>query len=163
MKFKYCIGLFVVVMLFVSSGCGSDNDNSSGTGTSTNTNIISNDNTGNTDNTDNTSNTDDTGNDSGTTTLTNGDYEADEDGEHAVLVDGETKTITNSTVLKTGGPSSGGSDDYDFKGTNAAVLVQNGGVLTLTGSTIETNGRYANAVFSYGGGSGDGTHNRNCF
>ncbi|MDY6405426.1 MAG: hypothetical protein SPL87_08375, partial [Synergistales bacterium] len=84
-------------------------------------------------------------------------------GTHAITASGTTVTYTNPTVTKTGDVS-GQSDDYDWKGTNAAVWAGNGANLTITGGTINSNAKYGNAVFSYGGtnrntnnNQGDGT------
>lgn len=53
-------------------------------------------------------------------------------------------------MTKTGDSS---SEDADFYGDNAAILAENGGTLTLTNSTVTTNGSHANGVFSYGTGT----------
>ena len=69
---------------------------------------------------------------------------------HAILVNGTTKTYDDVNVTKTGDSS---SEDADFYGTNAAILAENSGTLTLKNSTVTTNGSHANAVFSYGTGT----------
>ena len=68
-------------------------------------------------------------------------YESATAGQNALLVTGGTSTVTNPTVTKSGSPS-GSSDDYDFYGTNAAILVS-GGTLTLSGGTVTTTTRRA--------------------
>ncbi|MBR6879680.1 MAG: hypothetical protein IKN14_01175 [Clostridiales bacterium] len=73
------------------------------------------------------------------------------DGEHAIEVDGETAVYSDISVTKTGDSDSG--DEADFYGDNAAVFATNGGTLTLTNITVDTNGTHANAVFSYGEGT----------
>ena len=85
-------------------------------------------------------------------------YTATTENQHALELTSGNASYTNITVNKTG-DASGRSDDYDFKGTNAAVHASGGGTLTITGSStaITSNASYGNAVFSYGGGSGDGT------
>lgn len=71
--------------------------------------------------------------------------------QNALLVSGGASTITNATVTKTGSPS-GSSDDYDFYGVNAAVLVYNGATLNVSGGTFTTNASYASALYAYGTG-----------
>lgn len=77
-------------------------------------------------------------------------YENHEDGEHAILADGETKEYSNAKVIKTGEAE---GDEADFYGENSAVFATNGGSLTLSDMDIETDGTHANAVFSYGEGT----------
>lgn len=72
------------------------------------------------------------------------------DGEHAITADGETKTISNTLVTKTGDSS---GDEADFYGENSAIFATNGGTLTLSDMVVKTNGTHANAVFSYGEGT----------
>ncbi|MBQ6206913.1 MAG: hypothetical protein IJK52_07505, partial [Oscillospiraceae bacterium] len=54
--------------------------------------------------------------------------------QNAILVTAGTSTLTNPTVTKSGSPS-GSSDDYDFYGTNAAI-VATGGTLNISGGTV---------------------------
>lgn len=68
-------------------------------------------------------------------------------GEHAIDADNENATYENVIVEKTGDSE---GDESDFTGTNAAVYAQNGGVLTMSNSEINTSGKHANAVFAYG-------------
>ena len=72
------------------------------------------------------------------------------DGEHAIPADGETKTVSNTLVTKTGEAD---GDEADFYGSNAAIFATNGGNLTLKDMVVKTNGTHANAVFSYGEGT----------
>ncbi|MBQ1505384.1 MAG: hypothetical protein IIZ48_01295, partial [Erysipelotrichales bacterium] len=72
------------------------------------------------------------------------------DESHALLVEGETAEYSGILVEKTGDAD---GDEADFYGTNAAVFVTDQGTLTVTDSIIKTNGKHANAVFSYGEGS----------
>lgn len=74
----------------------------------------------------------------------------DADGEHAIEVSGEEATYSNIGVTKTGDSD---GDDADFYGENSAVFATDKGTLTITDSLIETNGKHANAVFSYGEGT----------
>ena len=92
-----------------------------------------------------------------------GTYTSSTAGEHALTMSGTSASYNNITVTKTGDVS-GQSDDYDWQGTNAAVHASGGGTLKITGSStkINSNAKYGNAVFSYGGNlsgsnSGDGT------
>jgi len=80
-------------------------------------------------------------------------------GEHAIELSNGTQTYDNPTVTKTGDVS-GQNDDYDWKGTNAAVLASGGAVLTINGGTINSDATYGNAVFSYGGNNSN-TNNNN--
>ena len=74
----------------------------------------------------------------------------DSDGGHAIEVSGEEASYSNIGVTKTGDAD---GDDADFYGENSAVFVTEKGTLTISDSLIETNGRHANAVFSYGEGT----------
>ncbi len=71
-------------------------------------------------------------------------------GEHAIEVSGEEAEYSNIGVTKTGDAD---GDEADFYGENAAVFATEKGTLTITDSLIETNGKHANAVFSYGEGT----------
>ena len=73
------------------------------------------------------------------------------DSEHAILADGESATYSNTKVVKTGDSDSG--DEADFYGDNAAIFATNGGTLDLSEMVIKTDGKHANAVFSYGEGT----------
>lgn len=77
--------------------------------------------------------------------------ENSEDGGHAITADGETADYKNTKVVKTGDSDSG--DEADFYGDNAAIFATNGGKLTLSDMVIDTNGKHANGVFSYGEGT----------
>ena len=89
-------------------------------------------------------------------------YASSTSDQSALLIStSEAVTITNPTVTKSG--NSGGGDNCNFYGLNAAVLVKGGSTTTITGGTITTSASGANGVFSYGGNggkngaSGDGT------
>ena len=73
------------------------------------------------------------------------------DGEHAIEVSGETAEYSGITVNKTGSSSSG--DEADFYGDNAAIFATEKATLTLKNLTVSTDGKHANAVFSYGEGT----------
>ncbi|MCR4588559.1 MAG: hypothetical protein K5682_09160 [Lachnospiraceae bacterium] len=77
-------------------------------------------------------------------------YTSSTDEENAVLVDGNSVTLTNISVNKTGEAS---GDEADFYGVNAAVLATNGATLTITDSEVTTNGAHANGIFAYGEGT----------
>ena len=85
------------------------------------------------------------------TTTSGSTYSSTTAEQNALLVSGGTSTVTNATVTKSGSPS-GQSDNYDFYGTNAAVLVYNGATLNLKGGTVTTDASYANGVFACGTG-----------
>ena len=72
------------------------------------------------------------------------------DGEHAILADGESADYANVKVVKTGDAD---GDEADFYGENAAVFATNGGTLNLSDMVVITDGKHANAVFSYGEGT----------
>lgn len=83
------------------------------------------------------------------TNSANNKYESTEGSQNSLLVNSGTSTLSNITVTKSGDES---SENSDFYGTNAGVLVYNGASLSIKNSNIETNGSHANAVFSYGTG-----------
>ena len=93
-------------------------------------------------------------------TVTGETYTSSTAFENALLINGSTSTYTNITVNKTG-DASGQSENYDWYGTNAAVLAQGGADVTISGSgtTIHSNAVGGNAVFAYGGNSGMNTNN----
>ncbi|MCR4673361.1 MAG: hypothetical protein K5637_09075 [Lachnospiraceae bacterium] len=72
------------------------------------------------------------------------------DNEHAIEVDGTEASYSNVLVTKTG---DGEGDEADFYGENAAILAENGAMLTLSEVIVQTDGTHANAVFSYGDGT----------
>ena len=74
----------------------------------------------------------------------------DADGEHAIEVSGEEASYSNIGVTKTGDAD---GDEADFYGENSAVFATEKAVLNISDSLIETNGRHANAIFSYGEGT----------
>ena len=89
--------------------------------------------------------TEDTGVDSETYTSTGDD-------ENALRVDGATVTLKDITIEKTAGSSSN-TEDGDFYGLNAGLLVLNGATATITGATVNTSVTNGNGVFSYGEGT----------
>ncbi|MBR3001957.1 MAG: hypothetical protein IKF38_00050 [Clostridia bacterium] len=75
-------------------------------------------------------------------------YSSTTGSQNALLVNGGTSSISNTTVTKTGDAS---GDNADFYGTNAGVLVKDG-TLNIDNANITTNGSHANAVFAYSSG-----------
>ena len=85
-----------------------------------------------------------------------GSYSSTTDAECAVLVSlasGNTATLNNPTVQKSGGPTNAG-DNYNFYGINSGIIAMGGGAVSIVGGNITTTGVGANAVFSYGGNGG---------
>ena len=72
------------------------------------------------------------------------------DEENVVQVTGGTYTMTDCKVEKTGGNTQGG-DGSSFYGTNSALCTNTGGTINMTGGTITTNAKGANAAVAYGG------------
>ena len=77
-------------------------------------------------------------------------FSDDSNGGHAIEVSGGEASYSNIGVTKTGDAD---GDDADFYGENSAVFATEKAALTIEDSLIETNGRHANAVFSYGEGT----------
>ena len=75
----------------------------------------------------------------------------DSDSEHAIEVSGESKSYSNTGVTKTGDSDEG--DKADFYGDNSAIFATDGATLTLDNVVVDTDGKHANAVFSYGEGT----------
>jgi len=88
--------------------------------------------------------------------LSNQTIEVDQSNEIAVLVvNGGTVNLTNCTIIK-GGDGAGASkdDDYNFYGINNAVVVLGPtSTANLSGCSVKTTGKYANAVFASDGGT----------
>ena len=89
---------------------------------------------------------------SSTNCLATNKVSSDDADENVILVeDGATLTLNTVTVSKTGDASN--TENAEFYGLNAAVLVTNSSTGVIYNSTIITNGKGANAVFSYGSSS----------
>ena len=71
--------------------------------------------------------------------------------ESAVYITQSGITITNSNITKSGDIVTN-TEDGEFYGVNAAILVQGGG-LTMTGGNITTSGRGANSLVATNGGN----------
>ena len=76
-------------------------------------------------------------------------YSSTTGGENSILVSNGEVTLTDSVVKKTGDEN---SENSDFYGTNAGILVYNNANLSFRGGEITTNGSHANAVFAIGTG-----------
>ena len=72
-------------------------------------------------------------------------------GQSAVYITSSGITISDSTITKSG-DFSGDTEDSEFYGLNAAILVQ-GGELTMTGGTITNSAKVSNALVA----TNDGT------
>ena len=72
-------------------------------------------------------------------------------GTSAVYIKSSGITIINSDISKSG-DYSGSTEDTEFYGVNAAVLVQGGG-LTITGGTISTSAKGGNGVVATNSGT----------
>ncbi len=91
---------------------------------------------------------------SGTNSVSGQTYTSTGSDENAVQVTGGTFTMTGCTITKTGDYSAS-SDNTSFYGVNSAVYVGSTSAtttLTMTGGTITTNAKGANAAFAYGQG-----------
>jgi len=87
---------------------------------------------------------------SGTVTQTDQTYSTSTADESAVKITGGTLTLTNCTITKSGDVSN--SDNSNFYGLNAAVLnYGSSGVINMSGGTITTSGKGANAFYAYKG------------
>ncbi len=76
-------------------------------------------------------------------------YTATESDESAILVTGGgSATIDGATVSKSG--DSTNTENSEFYGVNAGILVQENSSATITGATITTDAKGANAVFATG-------------
>ena len=96
---------------------------------------------------------------SGATEITAADVQEDRTytsttaNESALLIStGETVTVTNPTVTKSG--DGDGGDSSNFYGLNAAVLCKDGANVTITGGTVTSSASGANGIFCYGGNGG---------
>lgn len=66
-----------------------------------------------------------------------------------LVVNGGHLTITNATIEKSGTPADAASDNYNFYGSNSAVLVVGeGSSVTMSNSTVNTTSAGSNAIFA---------------
>lgn len=83
-------------------------------------------------------------------TISGESYTSTNSSENALLIeDGGEATLSDIIVTKSGDSS---DENSDFYGTNAGILVNDDGSLTLTDSSIDTSGSHANGLFVYGSG-----------
>lgn len=73
------------------------------------------------------------------------------DGEHVIEADATEAEYANIAVVKTG--DSAQNDEADFYGDNSAIFAANKAALDLRELIVDTDGKHANAVFSYGEGT----------
>ena len=152
MKLKHFIALFLIVMLFISSGCGSLHSNNF---------AATPDNTNNQTDTDNQTDTE-TQTDT-TEILTSSDIETTQElsatgsNTHAILASADTASYSNLSITKTGDSS---GEDADFYGTNAAVLAANGVFSYGSGTTVNvsdtviiTRSNNSGGIMTTGGGT----------
>ena len=76
-------------------------------------------------------------------------YSSSGDNENALRVDGADVVLKNISLNKADGASSN-TENGDFYGQNAGLLVLNGATADIEGGTFQTNAVNGNAVFSYG-------------
>lgn len=83
----------------------------------------------------------------------NGDSYDTQDADMSVIMvtDGGSLTLENATVEKSGDTSN--TENSEFYGQNAAVLVKSGSSATISDTTISTGAEGANAVFATGEGA----------
>ena len=86
----------------------------------------------------------------GTEQTLNQSYTTDQSDESAILVqNGGNATMDGAEVSKTGGDSSN-TENSEFYGVNAGILVTENSTATIKNATISTNAKGSNAVFSTG-------------
>jgi len=73
-------------------------------------------------------------------------------GESAVYITENGITIEESEIIKSGDISDGNTENSEFYGINAGILVQGGG-LTMTGGNIAVNAKGSNGLVSTNGGT----------
>lgn len=83
---------------------------------------------------------------------TGNSYISTGDDENALRIDGATADFDGITVDKSAGATSN-AENGDFYGVNAAILATGGATVTIKNSTVTSNARNGNGVFSYGKGT----------
>ena len=97
------------------------------------------------------------------TSLTSDNIACTTTGQSAVYITKSGITIIDTTITKSGDIASNDkTENSEFYGVNAAVLVQ-GGSLTMTGGSISTSARGANALVATNSGSVTISGNKNNF
>ncbi|MDE6023928.1 MAG: hypothetical protein K2G45_00555 [Lachnospiraceae bacterium] len=79
-------------------------------------------------------------------------YSSTGDDENALRIDGTTVMLEGITVNKESGATSN-TENGDFYGMNAALLVTDGANATMNGITVNSSAQNGNGVFSYGEGT----------
>lgn len=79
-------------------------------------------------------------------------YTSTGDDENALRIDGAVVTLDGITVNKSAGATSN-TENGDFYGVNAALLVTNGATVTIKNATVTSSAQNGNGVFSYGSGT----------
>lgn len=79
-------------------------------------------------------------------------YSSTGDDENALRINGAQVTLDDITIEKTGGNSSN-TENGDFYGQNAGLLVLNGGKVNITNAEVNTDAVNGNGIFSYGEGT----------
>lgn len=74
------------------------------------------------------------------------------DDENALRIEGAEVTLQNITVDKNAGATSN-TENGDFYGVNAALLVTNGATVTIKNAIVTSSAQNGNGVFSYGSGT----------
>lgn len=80
------------------------------------------------------------------------EYTSAGDDENALRIDGAAVTLDGITVEKSAGKSSN-TENGDFYGMNAALLVTNGATATIKNASVSSSAQNGNGVFSYGSGT----------
>ena len=87
------------------------------------------------------------------TTISEGTYASTNADENVFLVSsGATLTLSGSVTINKSGDASN-TENAEFYGINAAILVQNSSSASISGATINSSGKGANSVFAYGANS----------
>ena len=85
--------------------------------------------------------------------LSGGSYSSSGVDENALRIEnGATATLSGIEVNKSGGQTSN-TENSDFYGMNAGILVRDGATLNLTGAVVNTSAQGGNGVFCYGSGT----------
>lgn len=85
-------------------------------------------------------------------TYSNETYSSTGDNENALRIDGANATLDNVTVSKSAGASAN-TEDGDFYGQNAALLVTNGADAIIKNTSVTSSATNGNGIFSYGTGT----------
>ena len=86
------------------------------------------------------------------TTHTSGTFSSTTADQNVFLVSGATLTLNGEITINKSGDASN-TEDAEFYGINAAILVQNSSSAVINGVTINSSGKGANSLFAYGSNS----------